>query len=71
MVRSYQTLACALAGVVLVMLVDRGLDVYALLILGVAVPWDKLAGITGEWIDHYAQWRQNRIEQNKLETAFR
>jgi len=53
------------------MLVDRGLEGYSLLILGIAVPWDKLAGITGEWLDHYAQWRRNRIEQTKLESAFR
>jgi hypothetical protein len=71
MVRSYHTLACALAGVLLAMLVDRGLDGYVLLILGMAVPWDKLAGITGEWIDYYARWRRNRTEQTKLEAAFR
>jgi hypothetical protein len=71
MVRSYQTLACALAGVLLAILVDRGRDGYVLLILAMAVPWDKLAGITGEWVDHYSQWRRNRIEQTKLEAAFR
>jgi hypothetical protein len=71
MIRSYQTLACVLVGVVLAMLVERGLDGYVLLVLGIVLPWDKLAGITGEWIDHYAQWRRNRVEQSKLEAAFR
>lgn len=71
MVRSYHTLACILAGMILVMLVDRGLDWCALIVLGVTVPWDKVADIAGEVVEGYRAWRQGRTEQEKLEAAYR
>jgi len=72
MVRSYHTLSCILAGIILVMLIDHGLDWYALIILGLAVPWDKVAGIAGEVVEGYREWRQTRTaHEEKLEAAYR
>lgn len=70
MVRSYHTLACVFIGVILVLLVDRGLDWYALIVLGMTVPWDKLAAMTGELYQEMQAWRRSRIEQQKLEAVY-
>lgn len=48
MIRSYHTLACAILGMVFVMLVQRGVEIYLFIALGLAIPWDKLAKMTGE-----------------------
>jgi hypothetical protein len=71
MIRSYHTLACAMLGIVLTLLVERGLDLYAFIVLALAVPWDKLAEMTGNLTAQLMEWRRERSEQKELEGAWR
>ncbi len=71
MIRSYHTLACALLGIVATVLVERGLDLYVLMLLALAVPWDKLVHITESLTAEYMEWRRNQKMQQELEAALR
>jgi hypothetical protein len=71
MIRNHQTLACALLGIVMTLFIQRGLDVYVLLFLALAVPWDKLAQMTEQLARQYLEWRELRREQKRVEEAWR
>ncbi len=71
MIRNHQTLACALLGIVMTLFIQRGLDVYVLLVLAVAMPWDKLAQMTEQLARQYLEWRVLRREQKQMEDAWR
>ena len=70
MIRSYQTLACALLGIVMTLFIQRGLDIYVLLILALAVPWDKLAQMTEQLAKQYLEWRELRREEKRIKDAW-
>jgi hypothetical protein len=72
MIRSYHTLACVLLGIVLTLLVQRGLDLYAVIALALAVPWDKLAKMAGDLAAQALSSRKERsAEEEGLEEAWR
>lgn len=69
MIRSYHTLACAMLGMVLMVLVQRGLDLYLFLALALAIPWDKLAEMTGDLAVRYIEWGRDQRKQEVPEAA--
>jgi len=60
-----------LLGIVATVLVERGLDLYVLMLLALAVPWDKLVHITESLTAEYMEWRRNQKMQQELEAALR
>jgi hypothetical protein len=69
MIRSYHTLACVLLGIVLTLLVQRGLDLYAVIALALAVPWDKLAKMAGDLAAQALSHKERSAEDETPEEA--
>jgi hypothetical protein len=69
MLRSYRSIGCFLLGAIFMVLVSRGLDLYAFFTLALAVPWDKLADMTGQLAAQYIEWRKHRNQQADLRAA--
>jgi hypothetical protein len=67
MVRGFHTLVCFLLGMALTLLIHRGTDEYVFIILALAVPWDKLAVVTGDLVDEYMEGRRKEQDQDKVE----
>ncbi len=69
MIRSYLALACALWGVLVTLLVQRDLEMYLVILLVVAVPWDKLANMAGELAEQYLKPPRNPAPVEQREEA--
>ena len=69
MVRSLNTLACFLLGMALTMFVHIGMDVYVFVIFALALPWDKLAGLTGDLVEEHLRRRAEMKDQEQFETV--
>jgi hypothetical protein len=67
MIRSINTLACTLLGVLIVLWQN---DLRELLLIVLLVPWDKLGNWAGETFDELAEMRRARkaeVDVHKLE----
>ena len=69
MVRGFHTLVCFLLGMALILLIHHGTDEYVFIILALAVPWDKLAVVTGDLVDEFMDGRRKEHNQDKVEAA--
>jgi hypothetical protein len=69
MVRGFHTLVCFLLGMTLTLFIYSGAEGYVFVALALAVPWDKLAVVTGSLLDEYMEGRREERDQHKVEAA--